>query len=267
MAAQQLAAYAAASAFGASTPALPTRAADAAASATEAAEAAAHQRHGQGRRPSTGHHAILLVREAPRLGAVVSGAGATLRRRLEARQLVDRPPLGRIVFATDHFLLDGATESDQERFSIIYTLRSPIVQTAARSGRVHRTYSYNGRLLINAQEGSQFTAWQLAWDRWLRASRQVMANDRRALETPYVVELIYRDQKRRGYLLSCQRTADAQLPGEARFSFTMFVVHEALLTPPPASRSAFEQVVSQAEPSTPQATVSVVRPGAAEFRA
>lgn len=196
------------------------------------------------------NHAVLVVREAPLTGAVLTGAGAEIRRYLEAVNQRPRDPLGRIVFATDQFVVDFAQEADAERYTPIYNFGTPVIQTNSTSGRQPRLYQYGGQLLANDIEGSSFVAWQDSWDYWLRVTRNVTGVDRHSL--PFVAELTYRDQRRRGYLVSMHASAQSLIPGQNSFSFTMFVTYESPRRPVRAGAierpTGFNILLGQATP-------------------
>lgn len=171
-------------------------------------------------------HAVLCVREAPRLGARVSfDKQDPLRRYLENKNTETRSPTGKIVFATDNFLMTSFVELDSERFIPVYNFSTPVVQTSSSSGRSTRVYNYQGTLLFNSIEGSSYAEFQIAYLDWLRASACLVGTDRQLV--PYVVELTYRDQIRRGYLLSLTIDHAATVEHGVSFSFTLFVVHES----------------------------------------
>lgn len=176
-------------------------------------------------------HAVLVVREAPRLGARLMPTDDRLRRYLETQQLRPRAPTGRIVFATDHFLMDALTEPDSERFSPVYNFATPFVQSSSSSGRSARIYQYQGSLLASAVEGSAYAAFRAGWDDWLRVSALVGGEARRTI--PYVAELTYRDQIRRGYPVAVQFDRAAQHPSRVGLGLSLFVVHEASRDPEP----------------------------------
>ncbi len=203
-----------------------------------------------------GAHALLVVREAPRTGERVTkrgGSGSTLA---AAKNLQPRNPVGKIVFASDDFIVDVIQETDQERYSVSYTFADPVVQ-AASEGRQPRLYTYAGTLLINGVLGSALARWLPAWETWLRATANLRGADRRA--TPWVAEISYRDQFRRGYLVNTAFERSSELPGRASFSLTLFVVHESSL----AALAQSAQVTT-----TPAVTASkAAAPGITEFRA
>jgi hypothetical protein len=181
-----------------------------------------------------GKHAVLIVREAPRIGARLSDSdGFSLRRYLVNREQVYRAPTGKIVFATDHFLLDSASEPQQERQSTVYNFRIPLIHTSSESGRLPRVYSYAGHLLFTDIEPTVLSEWQSAWDTYLRASLSVQGAERRERDMPYIAELYYRDQIRRGYLLSQSIDANSLNLTSASLVFSMFVIHQATLDSTP----------------------------------
>lgn len=179
---------------------------------------------GQGVKSVDLNHAVLVIREAPRLGADVT-KDQTLRAHLEAKEVVTRPPTGKIVFATDDFLLEGMSEPDNERYSVVYNFGNPAVQTSSPSGRRHRLFSYQGSLLINAIEGSSSSRFIAAWEKYLRGSVGVNGDARR--DIPYVAELTYRDQVRRGYMTALTRNRSSAYETHMSFSMEMFVIHQS----------------------------------------
>lgn len=182
---------------------------------------------GRGVGPSDERTAVLVIREAPRIGARV-GAGTTLRRYLESIEAVSRVPTGRIIFATDDFIVEDMQESDAERYSIAYNFGSPVVQTSSGSGRNPRFYSYQGSFLSNRTEGSSSVRFSEAWEKYLRGSANVNGEFR--ADIPYVAELIYRDQIRRGYLTALTRQRTSEFDTYTSFNLEMFVIHQASFT-------------------------------------
>lgn len=174
-------------------------------------------------------HAVLVVRESPRLGTRLDSRVDPLRRLLESKHLQARAPTGKIVFATDQFIMEHFQESDSERYASVYNFGVPIVQTNSVSGRQPRVYQYGGSLVSTEIDGPQFSMWQAAWDNWLRVTKNVTGGARYFL--PYVIELTFRDQGRRGYLLSMSKSAQSLIPGQQQFGFSMFVIHEWFRTP------------------------------------
>lgn len=191
-------------------------------------------------------HAVLAIREAPRLGADVT-SDLTLRRYLETTELAYRAPTGRVVYATDDFLMTTVQEVDSERYSIIYNFGNPVVQTSSKSGRQPRLFNYQGSLLINKVEGSSAARFEEAWEKELRGT--VMVNGQARAQVPYVAELLYRDQRRIGYLTSMNKSRSADSPNSVVFSFELFVIHQsseglALLNVDSTVTSRFDKAVA-----------------------
>lgn len=224
---------------------------------------------GEGVREFDHSSAVLVVREAPRLGTrLTQGGRDPIRRHLESINLQSRRPTGKIVFATDQFLLDNLQEGDAERYTPVYNFGTAVVQTSPESGRQPRVYQYAGSLLMSEVEGSDFLKWQVAWDEYLRATRNVVGGARRSL--PYVVELSFRDQLRRGYLISMSQGTNSLLPGQGTLAFSMFVIHESrrgIVRPERlGERSRFNRLAdTTAFEEEPGASVS--RPGVGELTA
>ncbi len=168
-------------------------------------------------------HAAIVVREAVRSGSRVSARGGTERNLSEARGQLPTSLSGRVVFASDDFIIDAVQETDQERYSVAYTFSTPVVQTAA-GGRQPRLYTYAGSLLSGAVGGSALDRWLAAWEDWVRATANLRGVERRA--APWVVEISYRDQFRRGYAVSTSIDRSADIPGRSSFSLTLFVIDE-----------------------------------------
>ena len=123
---------------------------------------------------------------------------------------------GDILFATDRFLLQQVTESDEERLGPTYTFGQGKLFCGGRNPKM---YSYGGHLVDNSILGSAKAQWMDVYERFLRGSRCVRTNS--------FVELYYRDQIRRGYLLHTNMTESAQQPNRAQFAFSMHVIAEA----------------------------------------
>jgi len=122
---------------------------------------------------------------------------------------------GDVLFATDHFLLQQVTESDEEKIGPTYTFGQVKLFCGGRNPKM---YSYGGHLVDNSIEGSAKAQWMDVYDRYLRGSKCVQ-NDAFA-------ELYYRDQIRRGYLLHTNLTESSQAPNRAQFAFSMHVIAE-----------------------------------------
>jgi hypothetical protein len=123
---------------------------------------------------------------------------------------------GDILFATDHFLLQQVTESDEEKIGPTYTFGQVKLFCGGRNPKM---YSYGGHLVDNSLEGSAKAQWMDVYDRFLRGSKCVRNNA--------FAELYYRDQIRRGYLLHTNLTESSQQPNRAQFAFSMHVIAEA----------------------------------------
>lgn len=123
---------------------------------------------------------------------------------------------GDVLFATDHFLLQQVTESDEEKIGPTYTFGQVKLFCGGRNPKM---YSYGGHLVDNSLDGSAKAQWMDVYDRYLRGSKCVRNNA--------FAELYYRDQIRRGYLLHTNLTESSQQPNRAQFAFSMHVIAEA----------------------------------------
>ena len=122
---------------------------------------------------------------------------------------------GDVLFATDHFLLQQVTESDEEKIGPTYTFGQVKLFCGGRNPKM---YTYGGHLVDNSIEGSAKAQWMDAYERYLRGSKCVRNNA--------FGELYYRDQIRRGYLLHANLTESSQQPNRAQFAFSMHVIVE-----------------------------------------
>lgn len=121
---------------------------------------------------------------------------------------------GEILCATDHFLLTGINESDQERFSMGYTLGDPILRGGR--GRRPKMFAYTGMLVDTKKDGSAIAIWRFVYEKYLRASSCVNLSA--------IVELTFRDQYRKGYVTMSNLQYDANHPQRAGLMWTMFVI-------------------------------------------
>lgn len=120
----------------------------------------------------------------------------------------------RILCTTDHFILTGMNESDQERFSMAYTIGDPVLRGGR--GRRPRMFAYTGVLVDTEKDGSSIVLWRWIYERYLRASSCV--------NQEAIAELTYRDQYRKGFITSCNLSYDANHPRRAALMWTMFVI-------------------------------------------
>ena len=130
--------------------------------------------------------------------------------------LTVRTESGKILFATDHFLLAMVNESDQERTSIRFSLGDPTMYAGA--GRMPKLYSYTGFLIDTVTGGPMISAWRVSYDRYLRGSVCVKKHA--------ILELQFRDRFYQGYMTSCVTSYDATRPQVASLTFTMFITTE-----------------------------------------
>ena len=119
-----------------------------------------------------------------------------------------------ILCTTDQFLLTGINESDQERFSMGYTLGDPVLRGGR--GRRPKMFAYTGMLVDSEKDGSGIFIWRSVYEDYLRASSCV--------NLFAIIEFTFRDQYRKGYMTSCTLQYDANHPQRAGLMFTMFVI-------------------------------------------
>ncbi len=121
---------------------------------------------------------------------------------------------GEILCATDHFTITSYNENDQERTSVHYTGGDPSMYVGR--GRKPRINSYAGILTDTLQNGELMSAWLYTYERFLRGTRCV--------KSKAIVEILMRDQYRKGYIVSCKLDYDANNKNRGVFSFAMFII-------------------------------------------
>jgi len=167
-------------------------------------------------------HAVLLVRQAPDTSTTDQ---KLIDRVTEAGNSTARSPVGIIKYATDDFILNSIEEKDTERFVPAHMLRGSVIRTSDKSGREARIYGYTGTLVSNDVEKYSLIRMMVSWDAYLRATACIIdvTGNFRTRGVPLIVELMYHDQMRRGYLLSVQFSLSSAVPAAVSFSFQMYV--------------------------------------------
>lgn len=196
-----------------------------------------------------GQHAVLLIREAPDTSyqswfTHESGLNNSIRAvndtsfPKEAKDGQFRAPAGVIKFATDDFLLQSVQEQDSERVAPSYTLRGVVIRTSSKFGRTPRIYGYTGTLISNDVEKSSMLRMLAAWDQYLRATSCIVDvnGNFSSRGTPLVAELLYRDQVRRGYLMSMQLSVSASFENTVALSLQLFVTEAFSRSGPAAAQ-------------------------------
>ena len=134
--------------------------------------------------------------------------------------LVVRTFEGRVLCATDHFVLTMFSETDQERTAAFLTAGDPSLYVGA--GIQPRLYSYGGIVGNSTVSGKGVPAWMYAYERYLRGTK---CQRNRA-----VVELSFKDQFRMGYMVSCKLDHDAGRPQQASLMFSLFIIDKGVAT-------------------------------------
>lgn len=165
---------------------------------------------------------------------------------------------GFVVFGTDQFIIQNASEQDSERFQIVETFGEPV---AFFYGRKPRIYNYSG-ILFNSksnrerspgQKSSSSTAWRdnfkLAYELFLRGTKCVRFRARAYLNYDQVL--------REGYILNNQ-ISQSTYPNMVNFSFSMFITREVNLESIDAMReNTLNGIDSAASPA--DATIKSLR--------
>lgn len=121
-----------------------------------------------------------------------------------------------LICATDYFILVSIDESDQEKIAPVFTFGDPVLFGGTE--RQPRIYSYSG-ILVDSQTGGPGAAyWRAMYERYFRGSK--------CAEMKAVVELLFRDQWRRGYIVGTRPSISSDRPQMTQFSFVMFIIDE-----------------------------------------
>lgn len=123
---------------------------------------------------------------------------------------------GKILCASDHFILASLSEPDQERSSFRLTFGDPTLFVGA--GRNPRLFAYSGFLVDSLSSGPGIAQWRKMYDEYFRGTQ--CAKKRAA------IQLLTRDFSRKGFMMSCAIAPDATRPQIASLSFNMFVIGE-----------------------------------------
>lgn len=126
----------------------------------------------------------------------------------------------KIKAASDNFVIMHFNESDQERTAIQYTFGSASLFVGP--GRAPRIYSYGGALVDSKNSGKQIAHWLRMYNLYWRATS--------ATAGEWLINLSFRDQFRKGYIVNTKLDYDASKPLIAQFSFSMFVISEGANT-------------------------------------
>ncbi len=133
-------------------------------------------------------------------------------------------PGGRTIFATDQFILQSATEADQEKIQVVETFGESVIFLY---GRRPRYYTFGGLLLNSgnfASDGGKIHFWRdnfkLAYDTFLRGTKSVQFRARAYLTYDHVL--------REGFIVNSQISQDIR-PNMVDFTFTMYITRETNL--------------------------------------
>lgn len=130
----------------------------------------------------------------------------------------------KIKAASDNFVIMHFNESDQERTAIQYTFGSASLFVGP--GRAPRIYSYGGALVDSKNSGKQIAHWLRMYNRYWRATASTAGD----INGAWLINLSFRDQFRKGYIVNTKLDYDASKPLIAQFSFSMFVISEGANT-------------------------------------
>lgn len=121
-----------------------------------------------------------------------------------------------VVFVTDKFLLTDLHESQACRQAPVFVMNQTLMYT---SGITHSIGVYNGQFLINQSEQDSRSDFERIYHEFLKSDSCLNRPD----GTARYVQLTYRDQVRKGYILSLEFNTVAAVPNSISFSFSMFI--------------------------------------------
>lgn len=121
-----------------------------------------------------------------------------------------------LICASDNFILASIDETDQEKMSMVFTFGDPVMFGGTE--RQPRLYSYSGFLVDTEKSGPGSSYWRTMYERYFRGSA--------CAEKKAVIELLYRDQWRLGYMVGTRPSLSSDRPQLTPFSFVLFVIDE-----------------------------------------
>jgi hypothetical protein len=120
-----------------------------------------------------------------------------------------------ILFETDKFLLTDLHETQDCRQAPVFVMTQALMYT---SGRTHSMGAYNGKFLLNDSDGDSRSEFERDYHEFLKSDACLNRPEGAAY-----VQLNYRDQVRRGYIIAFEFNTIASEPNTSTFSFTMFI--------------------------------------------
>jgi hypothetical protein len=183
--------------------------------ATPTEESSAHFGAAFGR-DYDGEHMTLIVRETGFGGLAKKVAG-----QLIPIQWGGLAVQNDLIFVTDKFLVEAASEDRSCRFVPLFTFGQTIGYSSGDNPYVFR---YSGKLLINKLDGDSRNQFDAMYRKYLRASSNLRGKKHVAI--PWVVEANYRDMYRKGYIIDCSISVNSMQPAMAELSFSMFVIED-----------------------------------------
>lgn len=135
--------------------------------------------------------------------------------RLEVRTTkdsADATNTSRLLYATDRLLLQVNTEPQRERATPTYTHGSVTTYAGDLEPRI---FTYEAILMDGEEEGADAVRWWYAYENFLRGTQCV--------ESGAEATLTFRDQRRRGMILSCSSVKQSTDQQRTALSFAMLV--------------------------------------------
>lgn len=132
-------------------------------------------------------------------------------------------PSFEILFQTNRFLLENVQEQDMERMALIETFGEPYLYLFGSKARV---WSYSGTL-FDTQGLEWLNEWRVAFQRYMKGTQSTKMKARAIL--------CFGDVVREGVIVASAIQQNVGAPGQAQFSFQMFVIREHYINGEPKS--------------------------------
>lgn len=132
-------------------------------------------------------------------------------------------PSFEILFQTNRFLLENVQEQDMERMALIETFGEPYLYLFGSKARV---WSYSGTL-FDTQGLEWLNEWRVAFQKYMKGTQSTKMKARAVL--------CFGDVVREGVIVASAIQQNVGSPGQAQFSFQMFVIREHYINGEPKS--------------------------------
>lgn len=170
-----------------------------------------------------------------------------------------------VIFGTDQFLLQSATEQDVERYQIVETFGEPV---AFFFGRRPRIYTYSGTLFNSGfrfngagknffEDSTEFQVNSMLWRDNFKLAYELFLRGTKCVRFRARAYLNYDRVLREGFILNNQIIQNVH-PNMVQFSFSMFITREVNLDGIEAlQKNTLEGSSAPAKPA--DATIAAIR--------